>query len=89
MVATHIKKIKHGMLCITGVYLRDITYTIFIVLHLSMSCLSICSFCVFFQYSCGDLQHRNTGAKSERWSQPVTLVLFLIAMPTEHVLKEG
>ena len=28
MLATHIKDIKHGMLCVTGVYLRDITDTI-------------------------------------------------------------
>ena len=58
MVATHVKKIKHGMLCITGVYLRDITYTIFIVLHLSMSCLSICSFCFFSSILVGTF---NTG----------------------------
>ena len=29
MVATHIKKIKHNVLCVTGVYLRNISNTIF------------------------------------------------------------
>ena len=29
MVTTHIKKYKHSMLCVTGVYFRDITNMIF------------------------------------------------------------
>ena len=33
------------MLCVTGVYLRDITDTIFVILHLNVSCLSICFPC--------------------------------------------
>ena len=52
MVATHIKKIKlgNGILCVTGEmlcilkYLRDISNISFVILHLSVSCLSICSF---------------------------------------------
>ena len=47
MVATHIKKINHSILCVTGVYLRDIIYTIFIFLHLNVSRLSVCSSCLF------------------------------------------
>ena len=39
----HIQKIKHSMLCVTGVYLRDITYIIFVILHLNSSCLNVCS----------------------------------------------
>ena len=58
MVATHIKKIKHSMLCVTGMHvrdmfmlcvtgmsIRDITNTIFVILHLNLSHLSICSSC--------------------------------------------
>ena len=29
------------MLCVTGVYLRDITKTVFLILHLNMSLVSI------------------------------------------------
>ena len=29
MIPTHIKKIKHSTVCVTGVYLRDITNTVF------------------------------------------------------------
>ena len=37
MVATHIKKIKHSMLFVIGVCLRDITNTIFVIVsHLSV-----------------------------------------------------
>ena len=36
MVATHSKKIKYSMLCVTGVYLRDVTNTIFVILHLNL-----------------------------------------------------
>ena len=43
MVATHVKKIKHSMLCVTGVYLREITNTNFVILHLNASGLSVCS----------------------------------------------
>ena len=42
MVATHINKIKHSMLCVTGVYLRDIMNIIFVILHLNVSHLSAC-----------------------------------------------
>ena len=41
MVATHIKKFKHSMLCVTGVYLRDITNMIVVILHLRVSDLSV------------------------------------------------
>ena len=47
MVATHIKKIKHSTLCVTGVYLRDLTNIIFVILHLNVSHLSVCSSCLF------------------------------------------
>ena len=30
------KKIKHSMLCVTGVYLSDITNTFFTALHLNL-----------------------------------------------------
>ena len=38
MDATHIKKkkIKCSMLCLTGVYLRDIPDTLFVILHLNV-----------------------------------------------------
>ena len=48
MVATHIKKINHSMLCVTGVYWRGITNTYSLILHLNVSHLSICSYCNFF-----------------------------------------
>ena len=40
MVATHIKKVKHCMLHVTGVYLRDITNTVFFFLNFSLECES-------------------------------------------------
>ena len=43
MVATHFKKNKHSMFCVTSVYLRNITNMIFIILHLNVSHLSVCS----------------------------------------------
>ena len=43
MVIKHVIKIKHRMLCLTGVYFREITDTIFVILHLYMSCLNVCS----------------------------------------------
>ena len=33
------------MLCVTGVYLRDVTNTTFSILHLNVNYLSICSAC--------------------------------------------
>ena len=45
MVATHIEKIKHNILCVTGMYLGDITNTISVILHLNVSRLRICSSC--------------------------------------------
>ena len=45
MVATHIKKIKYSMLCVTGVYRRNVTNTILVILHLNVSHLSFCSSC--------------------------------------------
>ena len=44
MVATHIKKIKHSMLCVTGVYLRHNTIEKK-KLHFNVKHLSICSSC--------------------------------------------
>ena len=43
MVAMHIKKIKQRMLCVTGVYLKDDTNIILVILHLNVSHLSVCS----------------------------------------------
>ena len=43
MVAMRIKKIKQNMLCVTGVYLRDITSVLFVILHLNVGHPSICS----------------------------------------------
>ena len=48
MVVAHIKNIKHSMLCVNGVYLRDVTGVISTILQLNASHLSICS-CCFFQ----------------------------------------
>ena len=45
MVSTHIEKIKHSMLSVTGMYLGNITNMIFVILHLNMSHLSICCSC--------------------------------------------
>ena len=45
MVFTCIRKDKHTMVCVTGVYLSDITDIIFSILHLNVSPLSICSSC--------------------------------------------
>ena len=51
MVAVHIKKIKHGLLCVADVYFRDIINTFSPVLHLIVSHLSIssssCFLCVW------------------------------------------
>ena len=33
------------MICVTGVYLRDITNMIFVILHLDVSRLSVCFSC--------------------------------------------
>ena len=41
--ATRIRKIQHSILRVSGVYLRDINNKIFVMLHLNMSRLSICS----------------------------------------------
>ena len=50
LVPAHIKKIKHSMLHVTVVFLRDITNTISVILHLNVNHLSICSSCVSFKY---------------------------------------
>ena len=51
LVATYIKKIKHSILRVTAVYLGDETITFFLfffsILHLNVSCQSICSFVLF------------------------------------------
>ena len=41
MVAIHIKKIKHSVLYVTGVYLRDITNVIFVILHLNVGRIDV------------------------------------------------
>ena len=46
MVDTLIKQIKHSVLCVSGVYLRDITDMIFVILHLNVGHLSVCSSCL-------------------------------------------
>ena len=40
MDATHIKKIKHSMLCATGVYSRDITNMVFAIF--ALVCFFVC-----------------------------------------------
>ena len=45
MVATNIKKIEHSLLCATGVYSSGITDMNFVILHLNVSHLSVCSSC--------------------------------------------
>ena len=53
MAATHIEKIKHSMLCVTGVYSRDITNMILVILHLNVSHLSVFSYrCVLLACMC-------------------------------------
>ena len=55
MVSTHIEKIKHSMLSVTGMYLGNITNMIFVILHLNMSHLSVscsCSSCHFHSIRC-------------------------------------
>ena len=47
MVASCIKKIKHSLICKTGVYLRDITDMIFVTVHLNVSHQSFAlAFCI-------------------------------------------
>ena len=48
---TH-QKIKHSMLCMTGVNFRDITNIIFVILHLNVSRLSIFSSRCLFVCCC-------------------------------------
>ena len=40
------QNIKHSMICVTGVYLRYVANTIFVILHLNVSVLSICCSCL-------------------------------------------
>ena len=47
MVLTHIKKIMRSMLCVTGVYLGDITGPIDSILHVKVSRPRVCSSCFF------------------------------------------
>ena len=48
MIGTHIKQIEQRMLCVTIVYLRDITNTSFVILHLNVSQLSIYTLLIYF-----------------------------------------
>ena len=60
MVATHLKKIKQNVPCVTGVYLRDITNMIFAILHLNVSFCCCC--CLFFnQKSLGSERENRVG----------------------------
>ena len=44
-----VKKIKYSILCVTGVYFRDITNTFFVILHLHVSHdLNVCSSCISY-----------------------------------------
>ena len=54
------KEIKYSMLCVTSVYIRDITNVIFVILHLNVGLPSVCSSCsrevfFFFFLMCVDL----------------------------------
>ena len=73
MVATYAKKIKHSMPCVTGVYLRDITNMIFIILHLNMSCLSVC-FCSLSLngFKCQSESHFPLGKLAKKGSKTLT-----------------
>ena len=42
---TWLKQIKYSRLCLTGVHLRDIANTIFVILPLNVGHLNICSYC--------------------------------------------
>ena len=64
MVTTHIIKIKHGVLSVTGVYLRDVTDIVFVILHLSVSCLSVCSSCQLERWT----HDRNIARLNPGWS---------------------
>ena len=48
MFRIFIKKIRHSMLCVTAVYLRDITIMNFSILHWNVSHLSVWSYWLFF-----------------------------------------
>ena len=52
------------MHCVTGVYLRDITYMIFVILHLNTSHLSNCSSCSmkapFSHFTCVQVESKET-----------------------------
>ena len=54
--AAHIRKIKQSIFCVTGLYLRDITNMIFVILHLNVSCWSVCSACVLIPVA-GNVMH--------------------------------
>ena len=44
------KKAMHSVFYVTGMYLRDISNMIFVILHLSLSCLSVCCSCLIGQH---------------------------------------
>ena len=54
MVATVVKRIKHSKLCVTGVYLGDITNSnmIFVILHFNVSCLHVFALLVYLLLYC-------------------------------------
>ena len=54
MFATYVIKIEQSMLCMTGVYFKDITNIIFIILHLNVSHLRAFSF-LFCCHILGDV----------------------------------
>ena len=61
MVATHIKRIKHSVRCVTGVYLGDITRSVFVILYLNVCRLRVCSSCFYylFIYSVSFVDHQH------------------------------
>ena len=50
-ITIHIKKIKHSMICVTGVYLRGVSDTFSPVLHLNVHQLSVSSSCIDWRTS--------------------------------------
>ena len=50
LVSTYIKKIKHSVLFVSSVYLRDINNTFFSIVHLNVSHLSVCCSFVFLSF---------------------------------------
>ena len=84
MVATHLKMMKHSVLCVTGTYFRDVTNMIFAILHLNVSRQSICSsyFFLFGEHSMWNCQifwyHLHHAAKFYGHCQLICVSFFVM-----------